>query len=220
MSSSAGATEDISTLSSETQPSKAGCKSALLRLYTGTRFGSAQALSLAKAHTHATQSTPTAKQQGRRPSKLWAQVQAWAKNAGETSLRTHQDLARQRKQTLPPTNCCFNHCWPWWLPLPDPKQLLAPVAILASTPLWPSHICNSSFKTAFTVTNCAANVRPCQTTLEHKLMLYSSTDRKEIIRLNLQVTNQQKSPVQPQYGTQKTSNETILGEDKNNVMLS
>lgn len=67
MSSSAGATEDISTLSSETQPSKAGCKSALLRLHTGTRFGSAQALSLAKAHTHATQSTPTAKQQGRRP---------------------------------------------------------------------------------------------------------------------------------------------------------
>lgn len=44
--------------------------------------------------------------------------------------------------------------------------------------------------------------------------------QKEIIRLNLQVTNQQKSPVQPQYGTQKTSNETILGEDKNNVMLS
>lgn len=58
MSSSAGATEDISTLSSETQPSKAGCKSALLRLHTGTRFGSAQALSLAKAHIHACHPCP------------------------------------------------------------------------------------------------------------------------------------------------------------------
>lgn len=116
-------------------------------------------------HMHATRSMPTAKQQGRRPSKLRAQVQAWTKYAGETSLRTHQDLAKQRKQTLPPTNCCFNRCRPWWLPLPDPKQLLAPAAILASTPLWPSRICNSSFKTAFTATNCAANVRLCQTTL-------------------------------------------------------
>lgn len=218
MSSSAGATEDISTLSSETQPSTAGCKSALLRLYMGTRFGSAQALSLAKAHTHACHPIcahcKTARQEA------LSSYEPRFTPGPNRSLRTHQDLARQRKQTLPPTNCCFNHCWPWWLPLPDPKQLLAPVAILASTPLWPSHICNSSFKTAFTVTNCAANVRPCQTTLEHKLMLYSSTDRKEIIRLNLQVTNQQKSPVQPQYGTQKTSNKTILGEDKNNVMLS
>lgn len=218
MSSSAGATEDISTLSSETQPSTAGCKSALLRLYMGTRFGSAQALSLAKAHTHACHPIcahcKTARQEA------LSSYEPRFRPGPNRSLRTHQDLARQRKQTLPPTNCCFNHCRPWWLPLPDPKQLLAPVAMLASMPLWPSRICNSSFKTAFTVTNCAANVRPCQTTLEHKLMLYSSTDRKEIIRLNLQVTNQQKSPVQPQYGTQKTSNETILGEDKNNVMLS
>lgn len=82
------------------------------------------------------------------------------------------------------------------------------------------------FVTAFTISNFAAEVRLCLTKLQHKPLLYLSTDSRPTHLCQLTSQKQQKncgpahSSVQLQYVIHKTANSRVLGEDRNCIVVT
>lgn len=82
------------------------------------------------------------------------------------------------------------------------------------------------FITAFTITNCAADVRLYLTKLQHKPLLYVSTDstRAHLCQLTSHKNSSKivalHSPVQLQCVTHKSAKARVLGEDRNCIVLT
>lgn len=160
----------------------------------------------------------------------WVQVRD--KYALQQCLRTHQDLCKREGINSPNPSWCFSHCFPLSLPSPDPEQLLNTAVVRASTPLRfavqkvPSNTWSPILKqlllslTALQMWGCAW--QSCSTSL----CCIPAETAELLTCCSLQLTKPQKnganaqSPVQLQYVTHKTSNTSLLGEDRNNIKLA